>query len=60
MNGAYPLDDIPRPGVAITLARWLELIAAEQERNDLRAYVTVLEEVVDPAGLRMAQAKIKR
>jgi hypothetical protein len=28
---AMPLDDLPRPGVAIPLQRWLDLLAIEQK-----------------------------
>lgn len=44
MNGAIPLDDLPRPGVAISRERWLQLIAAEAEKANLRATVSDLLE----------------
>lgn len=40
---AIPLDDLPRPGVAIPLARWMALIAVEAENVRLRDRVAELE-----------------
>lgn len=38
---AIPLDDLPRPGVAISRERWLQLIAAEAENAKLREALTL-------------------
>lgn len=35
-SGAIPLDDLPRPGVAISRDRWLELLKVEAENAKLR------------------------
>lgn len=45
---AQSLDTLPRPGVAIPLDRWLELIAIESRLNQ----ATVLEEYSGTDGRR--------
>lgn len=58
---AIPLDDLPRPGVAISRERWLELVAAEAENAKLReerdkARRTCAELVTDGNAVTLAES----
>jgi hypothetical protein len=44
---AMPLDDLPRPGVAIPLQRWLDLLAIEQKCAKQVEEIARLREALD-------------
>jgi hypothetical protein len=48
---AMPLDDLPRPGVAIPLQRWLDLLAIEQKCAKQAEEIARLREALEDSSI---------